>query len=769
MPDSNTNDERDAQTDPDTSIGTYDIPGGEDINADTADLQPRTRRLTGKTLPSDVPSTSRRRFMQLVGASVGTAATAGVTSAADDTTTTTTTTSSDEGNQTSDGVSDKHWMEQDPKDYVAQDTGAQPLVRIPSQKEVARMMTFSTLVTRFGALGAVAAGAAKSVQWAGDMAGIATAPIDKVFNVGRDFVGEIYFGPFSPDKSRADDDLRAMFWYEILQAEQQFYGDIAGWLESFEEKEHEVLAALQTETRAAFNNGESYDAAIQRCKQAMRDKYSIPEANLYMLAEEMMIRFEGIYYQAAAAMSTTTGIRDQLEFNSTLMLRPDYINGFLKPDLKRAEVRLMDGRILNTSALQLSYDLNLDAAPDDAPHGLVVHPLASETNQRDRWVYFPSDQRMDSLHVGDETDLVYSPPQSVDASEYMLFNYSGDFSARIDELHQKLWDRVQSWDNTIETFVKDAYNHFAGQDKIPMSWLDTSAVMTEMGLDWQDTKSSGFATLFAAMRGYSTNSQFQMDIEHLTGDEKPGEGETYKDAFFLFLGDWVPYDSNAEYTLQRPDDSDIPSAYVEDTKLFVPGPPLEADHVLKLSDGTTVERAYGELELYGQWTSQGGGDAVGFKFDMGDTYAMDEIDALVAKQAPAFHSGTTYTVPADTSKYPDAEAKVATEGGGLVNIPRGDRFILSNITGAEGESMSKLPIRLNDDVEFSVQGAEELMNRQTWIMSRHGTMTDPDPPTTTPQPPHPPTDPVEDNTLLYIGGAALAGLLAALGIKGGDS
>lgn len=651
--------------------------------------------------------TTRRGFMR---GAVGTAATAAALStsvAAAETTTTTTT-------ETSDG-SREHWVKENAGetsakgaygDYISKNTEANRLVRVPSQDDVATMLLLSSPITFFAA----AAGRNYSRE---DMS--LTDPADW-YDAGRDLVNEVYFGPFdSSNSASTKQDHLVNAWYRILKVQQQYEEDLKQWTNEFELAEQLAYSKIQTTVRDSFNNGDSVSKAKAAARQAVRRQFASAESNLYVITEEVFINVNGVFYQVAAA-TDSPGLRDYWSLPSGFQLSlNDAVQGPSQPEMGRAQVRLMDGRVLETGVLEILYDIdedNYDYDPDMTKKA-IAHPLIHKTRERGKWERLPD---VSSLHEAPNGLVKYKPPDTVADSEYQLLNYTGDLVLKCQELYDKLWDRVSVFDGEIDTYVDDFYNHWGipGEDYVPASAIDTTALVNSLSMDWQQTKSSGFAALAATMNGYKSSTDLSMDVEVLTGDQTAGEGDVYEDQILLVRGDWIPDTVQKTYDLEA-DGVKI----VNDTKLHIPGPAYVGEHTVTFGDGSTVTRRFEQLDHSGEWMTAGG-ENLAFRIDLGqEVGSLAGIQSVEATVEEAILAGKEYTVPTDSTAYPDAEALVTTKAGGFRNVGRGNRFIVTNITAADGSELDSLPIMNTGGInELSVNGVETLTRRHTWTRSQ---------------------------------------------------
>lgn len=706
------------------------VKGGEHIPACRADLSPGTRAIT------------RRGILGAIGATGATLAGSGTALAQTDTPTST---------QTSEPTSgDGHWLDRDYDDYVASNTEAENLVRAPSGGEFASMWLMSTPIT----FPAAVAGRVYSREELS-----ALNPGD-VFDAARQLVGEVYFGPFQPSGSEAAEDALVNAWYDILSAQQQYEKDLKQWVNGFRGLESQAHTAIQLETRKAFNDGAGLSTAKQRCRAAVRELYAGTENNLVMLAEEVMLRITGVFFQSAAAIQGSEEyMPDYWSYTDNAnFMWSNSIQGPFQPTMHHAEYRLMDGRVLNTAVLQVMHDIDEDHSRYDStvPSSLVAHPLMSEISNADRWAFVPS--RPDK-HTFDAPPVIYSPPATVNDSQYRLLAYTGDLVSKASELYNLLWDKVGSLDTEIDTFVDDTYDHFAGEETIPVTWLGADALTQSLGLDWQETKSTAYPTLFALARGYESNSSLKMDVEVLTGSQEPGDGEVFEDSLLLTMGDWVADSTTKEYDLSTD------GVTVEGSKLFVPGPPFNGEHVVEFADGTSVTRNDGQIDTSGEWMQEGG-EGVGFQIDLERETTLDSIESVKVHVSKALLEGKEYTVPTDEEKYPDAEVLVTT-GNGFERLERGNRFILSNIIAADGTELDAMPFRDGGFVELDVSGSDEIVSRRLWTRSEQEEEQRDDDPDTDPPPGGgaPGDDPA---WWMYAGGGGAAALLTYLGIKSND-
>ncbi|MFC4448437.1 hypothetical protein [Halorussus aquaticus] len=686
---------------------------------------------------------SRRQLMQALGAA-GVTAAAGSSltgSVAAQTNTTTTSTTTDGDTVPGDTPPDKYWMEQNYSDYVAQDD-AKRLYTLPSGREVASMFMLQT-----PALGQTAL-AMETIQRADGY-----SP-GELFDAVRGSLADVYYDPYNPGDVASGTVLQQA-WYDIVEAHQLLERGITQWQSDMGENEELAHAEIELATRAAFNSGRTVSQAKSDARTAVRDLLASSEQNLLILIEEILIRINGVFFRVASELDNTS-LKDYWSFNSGAKLTHDNFT-LHQPSMHPARVSLMDGRILETGVMQL--------LPEQDTDEMLVHPLYDTIAADGRWEWVPTTTDSKTYPI---PPINYAPPDFLSDSEYQLLSYNQDLSALASEMYNKLWSLVRTFDQEIDAYVDTMYSSYAGRGKIPMSDLSNAAIRRELGMDWYQTGSTGFAIIEALRRGKRTNTEFHVDVEILGPSESQGEGERIDETIVLLGGaeGWTP---GAAETVSY--DLTEETAVIDGTELHIKGQPANGQHTVTYADGTSETYQYGQVMTSGEWmqSSDAADWTASFYLRLdSDGYSLSDIESVSASVDEALRVGETYRIPDPRAN--NEEIIVADYDSLWRSLTEpGEGIHIHSVVNAAGEEVGALHMRDGRQTELSTDGAEELMRQQIYTAAertRHRRKYDPpggggaggggaggD----------------DGGSGLWMWGAAIgAGALAALGLQGGD-
>ncbi|WIV66559.1 hypothetical protein [Natrialbaceae archaeon AArc-T1-2] len=574
---------------------------------------------------------------------------------------------------------------EDYDDYVSQDRDVERYGRVPSAREAARMAL----------LGGTSIG-----QMSLTAAGVTDAEAST-----RDYVHEYFFGPFQIPDSYTDDEALIDAWYDILSSQQQLDRDLDSWLNSFEPLESQAHGLIQIETMQGINAGETASEIEARCRNAVRRLYSTVENNLFVYVEEALLRVVGDYFLTAS--KTSFGAAPDFYIPSVYGFEDLH-----QPGMHVAHWRLMDGRVLETGVSQW-----LTEGGEDDGETLYIHPFIDSHQldyAEDRWEFVPEgDDERDRFIVS------YEPPSTISDESYRLFEYGDDdgemdIRSRARDMLDLLYEQIQVLDDEIETFVADALAEYDAGD-FPIEDVDATALAEQMGIDWQDTGFSGFAAMSAAVRGYSTNTDYGMDIHHVEEDR------TYEDSMLLLFGPWSPDSSTVEY-----DDRyvSLDATDAGEHVVVVEGPPYDGEHVVVVEGEEPVVVPRAEISLAGEW--DGDPHSLAFEIDLSgeidaDELTEEDIEYVEATVDEAVVAGETYTIPGeDDEEYGDEyiQAFVSTSDG-LTEIPRSDEIEIEAIRNVDGEPVDSMAFRQGGQIELDTNATEEILTRHLWTQSRH--------------------------------------------------
>ncbi|CCQ32237.1 hypothetical protein HTIA_0086 [Halorhabdus tiamatea SARL4B] len=644
------------------------------------------------------------------------------------------TTTSDSNTVDPDAPPEEYWMEDSYSDYVANDNH-ETLFSTPSAAETTEMFFMASGL----GMAAVAGGATTRAI---------TQKNTGVFEAGRDIFSDVFFDPFSPGDVAGGTVLQQA-WYDIAEAHQLLERGITQWQSALGENEQLAHAEIELATRAAFNSGESMGVAKSNARAAVRELFASNELNLLVLVEELFIRINGVFFRVASELDNTS-LKDYWSFNSAANLTHSNFT-LHQPSMHPARVSLMDGRILETGVMQL--------IPEQDTDEMIVHPLHDAIAAEGRWDWVPSTTDSKTYPI---PPVLYAPPDFLGDSEYQLGMYNQRLGDLASEMYTKLWDLVRTFDSEIDAYVETMYTAYEGKGRIPMSALSNAAVRRELGLDWAETGSTGFAIISALKRGKRGNTKMNADVEILEPSESVGDGQRIDDTVPILGGDegWVPGSAKTvEYDLSE-------GAKIDGVELHVKGQPANGQHIIEFADGTTQAVQYGQLMTSGEWMSSedpGEWDASFYiRLDSAD-YALSDIKSLTASVDEALFVGETYRIPDPNDV--NAEFVVADYDSMWRSLTNpGQGIHIHSVTNAEGEEIDALWMRDGRQAELSSDGAEELMRRQIHTAAertRHKGRYDP--------PGGGGAGGDGGNALLYVLGGAAATGAAVLGLQDRDS
>jgi len=682
---------------------------------------------------SDSVTVSRRQLMRALGAA---GVTAGLGSSLTGSVAAQETTTSDSNTVDPDSPPEDYWMEQDYSDYVKQDN-AERLFTLPSGREVAEMFLLQTPV-----LGQAAFAGGVMDRADGYSPG-------ELFDAARGTVADVYYDPYNPTDVASGTVLQQA-WYDIVEAHQLLERGITQWKSDMGENEELAHAEIELATRAAFNSDRTVSQAKTDARTAVRDLFSSSELNLLVLIEEILIRINGVFFRVAAELDNES-LKDYWSFNSGASLTHDNFT-LHQPSMHGARVELMDGRILETGVLQL--------IPEQDTQEMIVHPLYDTIQSDGRWEWVPTTADDKTYGI---PPVNYAPPDFLSDSEYQLLSYNQNLADLASEMYNRLWELVRTFDAEIDAYVDTMYSSYADRGKIPMSELSNAAIRRELGMDWYQTGSTGFAIIEALRRGKRTNTEFHVDVEILSSGESQGEGERIDETIVMLGGDegWTP---GAAETVSYDLTSD--TAVIDGTELHIKGQPFNGQHTVTYSDGSTETYQYGQVMTSGEWmqSSDAADWTASFYLRLdAEGYTLSDIESVTASVDEALRVGETYRIP--DPREANEEIIVADYDSLWRSLTEpGEGIHIHSVVNAEGEEVDALHMRDGRQTELSSDGTEELIRRQVYTASertQHRGKYD--------IPSGGGAGGDGGGSGLWMWGAAIgAGALGALGLQGGD-